>query len=1134
MRISTPYFNLYTASFAPWMNTSYYEKLKRAFKEYSIRLELNTQAIPVSLRWNMHPAFGFPRKPFNVYRRRGEYKTFKHVFTNQSIDVNGSHRINLPGGDVYLTVLHINLQTGQQCTVRPLNIEGKVIQYNATTLTSTGNVVIKCPFTRGILIEGNGEITHCGIVLQHDLINEKDWELIQIVGLPFNTGNIGGMGYDGTPQGFAGSPGDALLACLQRLSIGEALALPMPATGDALVPTPAWTPPSPPRYLDYLMNAGNSIARMIEKCLSTSDDLSFFPGQRQPAYVHLETIRGISQAGTGATQDAIVKIPVIAASLLAAGTDSFAALALGFGTTDMVSGSRQDNPNVTLSAVAPVRFGNGADYMVTANYIIRPQENFSIPLFDELSKTIEFAALGCEMPMPEIPNGLEALSMQKNRPRKIDEPCSESVKLRWEKGLTQNAYGIISSYKNGTSKVQNLKHVFQPDCYQVFNTAVAKAVSTQQKLADLADADRFIMTLPEEPVPDYGTEQHKYFVTGIDVFGRWSGFRNVLYNAVSPDKQNTGVIRIDLKNTVVDPPATVSVVNCELKIEFSWRWADRSPREIQFAGQYYTPGSVNPVQLMPARFSKSSANPIQPVISILFDAAGNPSCAQGVVSILPVPGGTPADLKKYSLVITNMQTTFTGASPHKAGFALFARALEKLRVPVNDFSDWSSEPYTCFLPDPRKPATVNIPAVVNFTALPDAAKNARGILTWAPAAGALAYHVWEANEVAIRTVIDQPLKNLFPSDSSRHLKPVTAPLQERANQLRDILTNAGGAYTSIIPLADKYFNRVTKDPLTQPKIELVLPGSSKVLHLFRVSSVNAANIDGDKSGITFFAVPQLVKPLAPRIELKKRKDETGTTPRYFFDVHVLHGDYAPVRAAEDPVAALDKVKAKGFELYRVRRQILISDVGAKGEVYKLADAVDWTDTNVSLLNGDVFKGKKISDEVTPSWRPYCYQAVAVGKNNPPFGEVSGRSEGSVTAVGYFFPSIKPIATFSTTESLTNAIVQRLVFSTDVPFEIVDGKSARIEVLHFNRAANSFESVKKFDAPGIRLSNVIVPMPVSPAILAQLPLINHLPTDAAGITKVSLLVPRTESGSSNPYNGLIRIVDPLGKFTELKF
>ena len=1134
MRISTPYFNMYTTALPYSIKEGYYQHIKSVFDQHSINTPFGQNFLPVSLRWNMHPEFGFPRKPFNVYRRSGEYN-FIDVFRNTSIPISGEHRISIPGGDMYIVYLHINLQSGQQCTVKPLNEEGKVIPYAFSTLNSTGNVLIKCPFTRGLLIEGHGEVTDCVAVSQRELINDKGWELIQIVGLPFDTGKIGGMGYEGTPQGYVGSPVSALKACMQRLAIGNILAVPMPGTGDATVPTPAWTPPHPAAYMDYLFNAPASILGMIQKCLESSNDLSYFPNQRQAYYLYDQVVRGISQGPTTPTEDAHLKIPVVATSLLAATTDCFAALGLGFGTTDFIAPKIQNSVSARMASTTPVRFNFGPDYMVTASYTIRPQENMVLPIFDDLTKEIEFAALGCEMPQPEIPAGLQALRIQRNRPAYIDGPNSEAVKLRWNKSTIPQGYGIISSYKNGASQVMNIPHSFQADCYLTFNAAVPKNVATQDDLPDANDIDHFVFTMREEPIPDYGTEPHKYLVAGLDVFGRWSAFREIVYNAESADKQNTGVIRTDLHHTTIDPPATISVVDCQYKIEFSWRWADRSVREIQFAGQFFNPvAGANPSRLTPPRFSKSSSNNIEPVLSVFFDTLGNPSCSQGAVSIIPVPADTPADLKKYMLMIDSMAVSFTNASPYKAGFALFARALERLRMPINEYCAWSNK-YVCTLPDPRKPETVYIDAIVNFTALPDAAKIARGLLSWPGAAGAMGYHVWEGSETAVRTAIDQPLRSLFPSDPSKYLKPITAPLQERANQLRDILSNAGGLYTSLLSLVDKFFNRITKKPLIDPKMELTLPGSSKVLTLFKVSAVNGANIEGDKSSITFYAVPQLVKPLSPRIELKRRKEVTGGIERFFFEVNVLHGDFAPVKPPQDPTPSLSKVKAKGFELYRVRRQILVSDVGAKGATFKTADSPDWTDSEISMLTGEIYKGKKIVDEVTPSWKPYCYQAVAVGKENAPYGEVSGRSEGSSTMVAFCFPTAKPSLILSLFEGVVNMYYHKIVFTTDIPFTSVDGRNARIEIMHFNSTTKNFEIAgTPFEANAIRLATSTLPIPNHPNLLPQLPLINHLATDSMGITKVSVLLPRLEEGGSEPYAGLLRVIDPLGKITELKF
>src|SRR5260370_42605261 len=77
---------------------------------------------------------------------------------------------------------------------------------------------------------------------------------------------------------------------------------------------------------------------MIERCLKQSVDSD--PAKQQSAYVETITVPGIKQsnvpgASANPAQTSQAALPIVGVAMLAASTDSYAAVALGYGTVDI-------------------------------------------------------------------------------------------------------------------------------------------------------------------------------------------------------------------------------------------------------------------------------------------------------------------------------------------------------------------------------------------------------------------------------------------------------------------------------------------------------------------------------------------------------------------------------------------------------------------------------------------------------------------------------------------------------------------------------------------------------------------------------------------------------------------------------
>lgn len=1099
-------------------------KEKSRYIKYWPKIKMQDGALPIGLRWNMHPEFGFPRKPFNVYRRKSVYSGFKPLsLVSEKVIINNTFRdFNFPeGSEMYISVVTVSLAAGQRLVITPYDRDKKAMTGKSKTATASGSLIFKCPFIAGFTITGSGTISTLAGITMQEMLDAKDWELIQIVGLPFGTGKVGGMGYDGDRQGFVSDLTDAETAALQRLKIGELLFTSPPSTGDPQVPDPQWEPVDAEKYLDNLFNGPDTILNMVNRCMTQSNDLSYIRAKRQPAYIEKRSIDGIHQPGGGPPKTAEAKIPVVATTILSVSNESPAALGLGFGTTDFVSRSeiagKSRSYAMSVSAATTSSQIFGFDYMVTGKYVIRPYEKFNpLDIFDELSKQIEFCALSDDREMPSPPVNAQALSLRTNRPEQTDFIFTEAVKLRWQKPALPQGCGVIASYRNGLSTILNTEYDFSSKAYKNFNTYVPKiaGASTGEQVLpaeDPADNDKFILVESEEPLPFKGSELHKYFIAGWDVFGRWSNFVKINHLAKAPEKQNPGVMSIHLFKTNPEVTSDLSPLNpnvpCTLEIEIGWNWVDRTPAKIEVSGLFFNAANDLAPVTHPNYFSTTSVDVSTPVITIHFDAAGNPVSSAGNVFKVTNTAETPSDLRNIKLIINNITASFPAGAPFSVAYAVYVRGLEKVRTtPLpEDWGSWSSG-YLTRMQDPRPPAATILPATVQFTALPDATKLGRGRLTWPVAANALGYYVWEASETAVREALDQQLKTEFPADDSKHLKPLTDSLVDRATQLRDLL--ADSRYQN---LCQRAFNRLTREMIRGTSVELEIPGSSRVLTIYQVSSINAANIESGKSNVVLFAVPRLQKPAPPRLMLRKFKREDPVTHAETkgISVQLLNGNgMAPA----------------GYNLYMTRKKLLGNDIGIKGLPVKEYDSADWQPLTMKMADGTTYHGRFVEETiVNGSWRPYVYQAVAVGDEDLTRGLLRGESDPSSTEI-IFYPPDSPPTLIIQPPVLGNANSTVMRLSTNAPFGQLEIGKMMIELYDLG-LDNSRTLLKVFEASRIVIDPADL-VPVSAAAAASWPAIKRRPTDlTTGITQFSV-------GVKKPVTHLlVRVIDPLGRATE---
>ncbi len=297
----------------------------------------------IALRWACASPLGFPREPFQVFRRLRntiENTAVVTVLSNATaVTVQEQTIPVLPGGDAgYIVYAAVGVAASSSVSVQAIDVNGNAIPGQSLLLTASTPIEFRCPGIASLSVSGTGTIGPIEAVSETVYSNLPDWAQIQTVGLPLANNEIGSF-YRTMPQGFWPTPLtpptlDGVTAATDRTLITAELEIPPPPTGVTDLPLPVWAQPNPSAYINYIRSAGN-IVDMVEHCLENSDDTN--AQKMQSLYTEPVTTAGLSQIGATSpgTQTSTVTLPVTGVAMLAVSTDPYAAVSLGYGTLDI-------------------------------------------------------------------------------------------------------------------------------------------------------------------------------------------------------------------------------------------------------------------------------------------------------------------------------------------------------------------------------------------------------------------------------------------------------------------------------------------------------------------------------------------------------------------------------------------------------------------------------------------------------------------------------------------------------------------------------------------------------------------------------------------------------------------------------
>ena len=981
--------------------------------------------LPVDLRWVTKPELGFPRQPFEVWRRARINIPTQDVVTllSSPVQINGLSDIPFPANDagmMYIVAFQVAPSSGNVLILAPYDLRGKTIPGVVFEASYAQTSYFVCPGMAGLRVVGEGTINTAAGVSQEVYANLPGWELIQIVGLPVTPADNLNPAYDSAAhQGYDIAPTTGLIAAEERMALSHIFLKQPQPSGDPTFPVPPWPASNPVQYLANL-RSGTNLFPMIVKCLQGTNDAN--PAQMQSIYVEtVNNLDGVFQANVpnakkDPSQTSTVEIPVVQLSMLAVSTDSDAALALGYGTVDIplldeiaeILAYYKDIPRQydkylldTLIALAALESRIPYDYMVTAPYVL------------PFGLTVNLAALS-QPPIPvEAVNGFEANLLATHAVLTRDTGAEVAVELTWQPATQPQAAGILVSRESGQSNYLNTARPVPVRGYDPYvglpPVSPPADASPYDLLPNLKDA--------AGTVPIDGSSTTRYLAAGLDVFGRWSAWTEAAISLSAPPVTVPGISKVSwIPGTL---PSSGTKVPYSLAMEVLWNWTDRSPGSIAISGKFIPANTkLGPTAFLSGLEMNNDLPAGAPVV-LSWDYTGFDPTTMSPTALLPTIDGAHTGSVVLLTDVSNVPNNqvihyLVTISGFKLDYALSDELFLGLYVTATEHvrpGEWSSPidpnaPPSPPAPDPAwigrvvravnpLPPSVNFtPPAINWTALPDAYNLAHGVLSWG-GTGAAGYMVWEATESAL-------LQLLAPGTDP---DPLT-PLVTRGATLKSLVSNNFNASLQA-------FARLNTDPIKETSLEIEVPGNASVLYCYMVSAVSSQGVESTRtaanSPIAVFGVPQRVVPGQPRLRLRPQSN----------------GIQVVALAIEGDVLA-GKSIVSGYRVFRKRSAALAADAGLMGPpVYDEADS-NWVPyTETPLRGGTVASGFAITDTAaTPSWYPWYYRIQAIGTEDAANGKYSGKSLPSQVQSAYNTPPPPPaVVPFTLTQGQGAALVK---------------------------------------------------------------------------------------------------------------
>lgn len=930
--------------------------------------ELGLPTNVAQLRWMTHPDVGLPTRAFRVWRRRsvpfeGETQMDSGDFT-ATVGPTGAQVLTW---GTPLAMVRMSLGAPAQGLVIGCSGGPTIEHWSVMKPVVAGANIVKIGAGNltGVILPPGATLNGIWGVDGTTAANSRDWELIEIVGLPVEPGEWAGVGQHDQEQGLLSeglvAPRDAALARYLR---GRAV-LGWPAFMAPGIIAPPFTLPDGPLLID----------EMDTQILGQIRELADLAPNQQAGVERVfdmpppEDSTG-TQAQTAASEARYSPLQLM---LTGAATDPNLSLILGFGTA-----IAQENESEPFGVVDLLQGIDDFDYMVTADWRRG---------FDGRSDPVSLAALAIAPGSAlagATPTGVSAVPSMPMAPTEPDGDWRRSVRFLWHR-VPQSGFYRVASFAaarvpfvpGGVAELMN-----EPRDAGGFRPIAAsqppEGTDPEQlspsgplpgELTHISAVDR-VVNIPAPALPgNNGSITMGYASCTQTIFGLWGSWAGTALALTEPAPNRVPILSAQLRHTATPP----GPVPAELVLEFGWDWSVRRPASIVVGGRLYSAAkrSDPPPISTPTLQLPRSLGGADPALEITF-SGDVPSGPPGSIIVGLTADGEafadfgPAqgdDIRRYRITVPGFTLDFS-AEPH-IGLALWARAVE-LRAPGR-IGPWTEHPFLTAASDPRPPAMPPSPPPdrVQIASLPDASGECHGHLSWPPAASVAGYWIYEATETALRGALGLP-----PAGQRETLTERLAAIQ--------------AAFDSE-PVRQP-FSRKFSELTQENSLDVTLPKGSRDIHFFVVLSQKLTDLDSAwpaganaSDRLIPIAAPHIARPEPPVLEVRRVLDDSVNPPalRVLITVTPRIGH-----------------RARRVVVYRTRVGDAARRVDTMGPpIADLTPGVTGWDIDTA---SDAFAANHITraegfDTPQGSWQRLWYRAEVWSEPNPDRALLAGRS-----------------------------------------------------------------------------------------------------------------------------------------------
>jgi len=1022
----------------------------------------------IELRWMLRGDLGMPTEPFQVWARPHSPAGLEQPLTLKHTTLMFFFGYSLVTWPTNGSMSNVSVDVAAPSPDVIFGFAGGPVWPNmnssVTIAAGASTVQLAAPVLDGLLVPTGVNVSAVRGIEINALSKAAGWVLIETVGIPVKKAAWAGIGQHGDPQGMVGALVDAPTAAVQRLGRGA----PPFGWGPTLAsqPAPPWSAPAFPALVGEVNKDLLDFVRAIVA--------GFPPNQQIAQRVTLSVPPPKNSAGASVNATSSdSKVSPLGMTLIAAASDPFLSLVLGFGTAYPYT------TNAPVIAVPPRQ-----DYMITAHW----EKGL-----DGSGPPADFAAI---VPAPGValapppPANLSAEIVGMLKPLATDGEWRCTSRISWDKVPGAQLFRVASfaAARLGVTPPAPAAALMDVRPSGGFRPI---AINSTDPAADpgwwrnnAIDRELPINTSP-------GNRSVTYGIAVQDIYGQWTPWGSIGEFMQEPPLDQVRLVSAKL--TPAAPPSG-SLCPATLEVEFLWDWSVRSPGHIQLAGILYAAadhGSPPPSVVVPGGLARSVGG-ANPLLDITWSGAVPSAAGATFIGLDPsgeknVGFGAAAqgnEGRRYRMTLPGFSLDFALAG--HIGLALWARAQE--RIPPTRVGPWSTNPLVVSTSDPRPPV---VPVEhVTLASLADAAGECHARISWTPQPGATGYFIYESDETQILRAL------------ALHEPTPDQTLDDRLKVVKDHFSN----------IPRRCFTRLNASPLSGSSTDIAMPKGSTAIHFYIVLGISAGQVESgwptDKDALIAVAAPHVMSPAPPTLEVQRYLDNATMPPE--FKARLL------IRTRPGP-------RVKKIDLHRVRVDDAATSLDTMGPPVARIEASSgpWTVTTaVDAHAVSYIQTVEGTDTPPGSWRRVWYRATAWTEKDDTRGGLPGRSPASTAGWVVLPPPGAPVVSALAAGGGPGPADIILEWTSASPIKRTPigphALSARAAV---SGAPPKTAPLLSADAPLDKLGTS------QPATGSGVWIVST----TAGVTKYRALIRR--AALTDPVRFVVRITDPIGRTGE---